>query len=207
VAIESVGQPFRKPGSGVPKRFSEAMMSVIQTSPAPGLYNPFLSRLSRRLSIRLALSLFTLALAVVTGARSVRLGLASDPFNPYEKLMPGTPTEGLAAFHCQTSSQPSAGPMANTAQTPCSIIPPNGSLFHLVTVGVHHETISEVTFYSSYLQIDELMRHWGNPDSTLRSDDRQSFTFRWNRDGYKAVAVMSPPLGSTVVRLVRLTGT
>jgi hypothetical protein len=166
----------------------------------------FLSRLVRRASVRLAMGLFVVALVLMLGARWLRFNVGSDPFVTYAAILPGMSSEALRAFTCQGAPKPTEGRMAHVPQPPCSIIPPHGSVFHLITVETREEQIKEVTFYSAYLQINELMQEFGSPHSVLRSEDHQSFTFTWLRGDYEVIAVVSPPLGSTLVRLVTFTG-
>lgn len=177
-------------------------MSASSTS--ANLQLSFPSGLLRRLTLRLTLSVFLLAIITILGARWLHFGLQEDPFLPYRMILPGASDDVLVDFGCQSVAKPPAGYKIVSPPSPCSIFPKSNSLYHLVTVETRDSRVSAVTFYSQFLQIDQLMQQLGEPQTIIRSKGKHSFTFKWDSGDYEVVAVVAPPLGSTYVRIVTL---
>ncbi len=97
----------------------------------------------------------------------------TDPFVPYEAIMPGQPSdvfrEYLYEYSCRFSN-------ADSNTLDCLIDSGDGT-FSSVIIQFYNHTIREVNFIADRLYVIELVGRWGYPTVIARHDD--FFYLRW----------------------------
>jgi hypothetical protein len=115
------------------------------------------------------LGLFGAMVGVLAGTILIYPGGYPDPFAPYDAIMPGQP---IAALDDYSWCDPKHRSLAYNSITIC---PP----FEIVVAKFDSDTIQSVWFHTETLQVVDLVRHWGTPDSVHGEPER--FTLCWRK--------------------------
>jgi hypothetical protein len=126
--------------------------------------------------------LFAVQLTILGGTRLVYAGGYSDPFAPYEAIMPGQPTRALESYRCQFERAYEL----ETEATICRIYPDN-SIFSQVSVLFHGDRIWQVVFKPEGLSFGYLVQRWGSPDD-IAASNRHSINLIWDNSVYAVLS-------------------
>jgi hypothetical protein len=104
---------------------------------------------------------FAMGLMVLGVARLGFAGRDSDPFAPYDAIMPGQSSAVLNDFPCKFYSDS----LVQYAPTLCTIRAAQGDIKNvMILVDDQISQVSYVSFISESLRYGDLVRHWGRPD-------------------------------------------
>jgi hypothetical protein len=106
-----------------------------------------------------------------------------DPFIPYQTIQPGRPIASLKPYDCQTEQFPE-----HIKMRVCRITVEEDTPFSAILVWTFDGAIQKVTYYGDTLQVVDLIRHFGKPDSVTLYN--QHYVLNWN-DGTHAVTPIS----------------
>lgn len=149
----------------------------------------------------LALAITSMRYTTLTGLQAY----APDLFLSFQDIFPAQPEEVLATYNCPTrASLPANRPAVNHTANACFIFP-HSSAFHLINIIIKYNRIQETSFYSEYLQVNQLIAQWETPPTILKTGDQRTLTLQWDRGDYLVTAVIPKTLGTSVVRLVTFT--
>jgi hypothetical protein len=130
-------------------------------------------------------ALFVVELTVFAGTRLVHTGGDSDPFAPYEAIMPGQPTTALEQYPCQFERASEL----DTDATVCRIRPGEG-IFSQVIVLFHGDRIWQVVFKMEGLRVGDLVQRWGYPD--FNENQRGFLSLRGHGEMDAIIALRNP---------------
>jgi hypothetical protein len=130
----------------------------------------------------LSLSAGVFLMTVLVGVSLLNPGSYPDPFVPYEAIMPGQTLGKLDAFGCYRHDPPtSIGGLI------CPIKRPEQSVFNRVHTITNNGVVQQVTFYGETLQVVDLIRHFGKPETIEVKE--QSYFLSWGDTIYARVPI------------------
>jgi hypothetical protein len=131
----------------------------------------------KRLS-RLLLTVLIAAVLVTTrSSLPAALTVTSDPFAPYQAILPGQPSEVLADFHCDPINGRTNG-QAVTWDSFCAVYPQQGT-FDIINVHSRNSQITEVVFYATKLQLADFLLGHGYPVAQQRGERSLRLTWQY----------------------------
>lgn len=150
-------------------------------------------------SVVLVTSMLIFMLSAIGGVRYTLT--RPNPLAHYGSLLPGQAASILARYGCQKVTDADSQNTRLSVSSACAIFP-RDEVFHLIQVTADESQITEVRLFSDILQPEWLFASWGQPDTMLRTENRQAVTLRWDRGQYTASVTVRQ--ADHVARLITL---
>lgn len=144
-----------------------------------------MARLVVYLVVRGLLFLSFAQLAVVGGMRLISAGDYSDPFAPYEAMMPGQPAQIPAT--CSPHLIYGASALEAICFTDCDECAIGSAI-----AAIYEGRIRDVWFYADKLYVGDVVQHWGWPDRIVK--DYLYYYLLWD-NGMRIVIDPVTPVG------------
>jgi hypothetical protein len=134
--------------------------------------------------ISLVLPIYGVVIVTLTGTALIFPDGYPDPFAPYDAIMPGQSIKALENYpRCHLSPVIFIYGIPGT-QSACRI-PLVDAPFYMIDVTADKDTIQSLWFGAEHLQVVDLVREWGTPDSVYKS--QWQYTLCWRKQRVFAV--------------------
>ena len=108
--------------------------------------------------LRASLVIIGLWPLLIGGASLSSIGVYTDPFIPYDAILPANPASALKKFNCPIAHEYINGQI-QTSRYSCTIIVQD-EVFDIIHVDIQYEKIAAVTFYMNHVSLGQPLLHW-----------------------------------------------